>query len=186
MSVFDGRVSNDQTNTAFQIKADLQKIYGSSIQWSDYFSPVTPNRVTIRLRIINLGASFGSRIVSSTAFLTATTEAQAHAVGPWSDVAITASSQQSVMAASIQTEGWWNGAAWVDLEVQDLRGSQPISFILPIVAEHQESNVWGYASGDKAAEVAWLKAATQLTRILDIILRTVRDTQLELGELKKD
>jgi hypothetical protein len=72
-------------------------------------------------------------------------------------------------------EGWWNGAAWIDLEVQDYRGEKPISFTVPIVAEHRESNMWGYSSGDKAARAAWERVAVQLSRAMDNIIRTLRD-----------
>jgi hypothetical protein len=62
-----------------------------------------------------------------------------------------------------------------DLEVEDRRAEKPIRFTIPIAAEHQESNMWGYASGDKAARVAWDRVAIQLTRALDVILRSLRD-----------
>jgi hypothetical protein len=87
------------------------------------------------------------------------------------------SAQQSVLAGSLSGEGWWNGAAWIDLEVQDYRGAKPISFTLPIVAEHRESNMWGYSSGDKAARIAWQRVSVQLTRAMDTIFRFVRDQQ---------
>lgn len=87
------------------------------------------------------------------------------------------SSEQSVYAGSFTGEGWWNGAAWVDLEVQDNRGQMPLTFTLPIVAEHRESNMWGYTSGDKAAEKAWNQVSAQLIRAMDTIARSVRDQQ---------
>jgi hypothetical protein len=81
------------------------------------------------------------------------------------------------LGGSFSGEGWWNGAAWIDLEVQDYRGAKPISFTMPIAAEHRESNMWGYASGDKAASTAWQVVAAQLTRAMDNIFRTLRDEQ---------
>jgi hypothetical protein len=50
-------------------------------------------------------------------------------------------------------------------------------FTIPIVAEHREPNIWGYASGDKAAKAAWDRVGTQLTRAMDAIARAVRDQQ---------
>jgi hypothetical protein len=175
-SLFDGRVPKCQDDVISDIKTDLERIYGSSIEWADYFASTPKDRVSIRLRIVKLGASFGSRIVSSAAFATATATAHGRATGPWSRVVLDISSQQSVLTSSVQTEGWWNGAAWVDVELEDARGSRQITFVMPIVSEHQESNVWGYSSGDEAAQVAWQQAATQLTRALDMVFRTVRDT----------
>jgi hypothetical protein len=81
------------------------------------------------------------------------------------------------LAGSFSGEGWWNGAAWVDIEVQDCRGPKPVVFTIPVVAEHRESNIWGYASGDKAAKAAWDRVGTQLTRAMDAIARAIRDQQ---------
>ena len=67
-----------------------------------------------------------------------------------------------------------NGAAWIDIEAQDYRGAKPINFTLPIVAEHRESNMWGYSSGDKAARIAWQRVSVQLTRAMDTIFRVAQ------------
>ena len=115
--------------------------------------------------------------MSSTAFASAVGSAQVHATGPWGPVVGSVSSQQSLLAGSISGEGWWNGAAWIDIEVEDKRGTKSIKFILPIVAEHRELNTWGYASRDKAAGVAWDNASAQITRAIDAVARTVRDQQ---------
>lgn len=174
-AVTDGRVSQGHEDAASQLKADLTKLYGSSIEWADYYAKTPPGRVAVRIRIVTLDAIFGSRLISSTSFATAVGSAQIAAGGPWGPVVGTVSSQQSLMATTVSGEGWWNGGAWVDLEVEDFRGSNPVTFVLPIVAEHQESNVWGYKSGTKAARIAWEQVAGQLTRAMDLVLRTVRD-----------
>jgi hypothetical protein len=176
-AVFDGRATQEPKDASSQLQTDLSRIYGTSIEWDNYFTKMPKGRVAVRVRIIMLGASFGSRLVSSTAFANAVSSAQTSATGPWGAVVGNVTAQQSVLAGSLSGEGWWNGAAWIDLEVQDYRGSAPISFTLPIVAEHRESNMWGYSSGDKAARIAWQQVSVQLTRAMDNILRTVRDQQ---------
>jgi len=176
-AVFDGRTSQEPKDAAAQLQADLSRIYGSSIEWNEYFTKTPPGRVSVRIRIVTLGASFGSRLISTAAFANAVSSAQGSAIGPWGPVVGSVSAQQSVLAGSLSGEGWWNGAAWIDLEVQDYRGTKPINFTMPIVAEHRESNMWGYASGDKAARTAWQRVAVQLTRAMDTIFRTVRDQQ---------
>jgi len=176
-AVFDGRATQDPKDAASQLQADLSRIYGSSIEWDSYFTKTPQGRVAVRVRIVTLGASFGSRLVSSMAFANAVSSAQGSATGPWGSVVGNVSTQQSVLAGSLSGEGWWNGAVWIDLEVQDCRGSKPISFTLPIVAEHRESNMWGYSSGDKAARIAWQRVSVQLTRAMDTIFRTVRDQE---------
>lgn len=176
-AVFDGRATQDPKDAASQLQADLSRIYGSSIEWNDYFTKTSQGRVAVRVRIVMLGASFGSRLISTTAFANAVSSAQGSATGPWGPVVGSVSAQQSVFAGSFSGEGWWNGAAWIDLEVQDNRGTNPVNFTIPIAAEHREFNMWGYASGDKAAQTAWQRVAVQLTRALDTIFRTVRDQQ---------
>jgi hypothetical protein len=176
-AVYDGRASQEPKDAAAILQGDLSRIYGASIEWTDYFAKTPAGRVSARIRIVTLGSSFGSRLVSSVAFANAVGSAQTSATGPWGSVVGSVSSEQSVLAGSFSGEGWWNGAAWVDLEVQDNRGQKPIAFTVPIVAEHRESNMWGYASGDKAAKMAWDRVGVQLTRALDAIARTVRDQQ---------
>ena len=177
-AVYDGRANVEPKNAAATpLQSDLSRIYGSSLEWADYFAKTPTGRVSIRVRIVTLGSSFGSRLVSSVAFASAVGSAQVSATGPWGPVVGSVSSEQSVLAGSFSGDGWWNGAAWLDLEVQDNRGQTPVTFTVPIVAEHRESNMWGYASGDKAAKSAWDRVGVQLTRALDAIARTVRDQQ---------
>jgi hypothetical protein len=176
-AVYDGRAAQEPKDAATTLQGNLSHLYGSSIEWSDYFAKTPAGRVSVRFRIVTLGSSFGSRLVSSIAFANAVGSAQASATGPWGPMVGSISSEQSILASSFSGEGWWNGAAWIDLEVQDYRGPKPIVFTLPIVAEHRESNMWGYASGDRAAKAAWDRVGTQLTRAMDVIARTVRDQQ---------
>lgn len=177
-AVFDGRANQEPKDAASQLQADLKRIYGSSLEWDDYFQKIPPDRVAVRVRIVTLGASFGNRLISTTAFTNAISSAQGSATGSWGSIVGSYTGQQSIFAGSFSGEGWWNGAAWIDLEVQDYRGDKPINFTIPLAAEHRESNMWGYASGDKAARIAWEQVAVQLTRTMDSILRSVRDQQL--------
>jgi hypothetical protein len=76
-AVFDGRATHDPKDAASQLQTDLSRIYGHSIEWDGYFTKTPPGRVAVRVRIVTLGASFGSRLVSSTAFANAVSSAQA-------------------------------------------------------------------------------------------------------------
>lgn len=176
-AVFDGRATQDPKDAVSQLQADLGRIYGSSIEWNNYFTKTPQGRVAVRVRIVMLGASFGSRLISTAVFANAVTSAQGTATGPWGPVVGNVTAQQSVFGGAFTGEGWWNGAAWIDLEVQDNRGANPVNFTIPIAAEHREFNMCGYASGDKAAQTAWKRVSVQLTRALDTIFRTVRDQQ---------
>jgi len=54
--------------------------------------------------------------------------------GPWGAVVGSTTGTSSVLGSSITGEGWWNGAAWVDVEVEDHMTSNPVRFTIPLVA----------------------------------------------------
>ena len=177
ISVFDGRSSPGKRDVVSPLKADLTRIYGSNLQWSDYFSKTPPGRVSVRIRIVTLGASFGSRVISSVAFAEAVGKAQLNVSTEWGPVIGELNAQQSVFAVSFTGEGWWNGAAWIDLEIDDRRNRKPKRITLPLAAEHREFNMWGYLSGNAAANKAWQKVSAHLLRAMDAIARHVRDQE---------
>ena len=142
-----------------------------------HFDPVRKVGVAVRIRIVMLGSSFGSRLISSANFETAVQSARVSMTGPWGSVFGTATGTSTVFGGSFTGEGWWNGAAWIDVEIQDNRSDTPSHFTVPIASEDKESNIWGYSSGDKAASKAWETASAQLTRTVDEVLRTVRDSE---------
>ncbi|MCB5271924.1 MAG: hypothetical protein LHW56_08775 [Candidatus Cloacimonetes bacterium] len=117
-AVFDGRASQEPKDAASQLQENLRRIYGSSIEWNEYFTKTPSGRLAVRVRLVTLGASFGSRLISSVAFANAISSAQGNATGTWGTVVGSVSAHQSIFAGSFSGEGWWNGAAWVDLEVQ--------------------------------------------------------------------
>ena len=176
-AVYDGRTSGDKPEAASDLQKELSRIYGSNLQWSPYFGAVPQGHVAIRIRIIMFGSTFGSRLISSVAYANAVQNAQSSITGPWGTVVGNASGTSSVFASSFSGEGWWNGAAWLDVEIQDNRNSPGSRFTIPIAAEHKESNMWGYSSGDKAARKAWTNVSAQLTRTLDEVLRVLRDSE---------
>lgn len=175
-SVFDGRPSGD-TPIAETLRADLARIYGPTMVWRDYFARVPQGDVAMRFRVVALGSVFGSRIISAGAVSTANARAQGSVTGPWGAVVAQATAQQTVFSGAMAAEGWWNGAAWVDVEIEGNRPNQRTRLTIPLVAEHRESNAWGYGSGDRAARVAWERVSAQLIRVVDSSLRILRDEE---------
>ena len=53
-SVFDGRSTQDEKDAIIKLQADLTRLYGSSIDWRDYFSKTPQNRVAVRVRLVTL------------------------------------------------------------------------------------------------------------------------------------
>lgn len=176
-AVFEGRPTPGDASVALTLQRDLARIYGHSITWREYFAPVPPGDVAMRFRIVALGSVFGSRIVSAAAVSSATARAQGSATGPWGTVVAQATAQQTAFTGAMAAEGWWNGAAWVDIEIEDNRPGRRIRLTIPIVAEHRESNTWGYGSGDRAARVAWERVSAQLIRVVDNSVRMLRDDE---------
>lgn len=176
-AVFDGRPTPGDAPVAPTLQRDLARIYGPSIAWRDYFAQVPPGEVAMRFRIVALGSVFGSRIISAAAVSSATARAQGSATGPWGTVVAQATAQQTAFTGAMAAEGWWNGAAWVDIEIEDNRPGRRSRLTIPAVAEHRESNTWGYGSGDRAARVAWERVSAQVIRVVDGSLRMLRDAE---------
>jgi hypothetical protein len=78
-AVYDGRAHTEPMDAAATLQADLIRIYGSSLAWADYFAKTPAGRVSVRVRIVTLGSSFGGRLVSSAAFASAVGSAQVSA-----------------------------------------------------------------------------------------------------------
>lgn len=176
-SAYDGRTSGSEDAPAETLERELSRLYGRNLEWVPYFEETPDGRVSIKYRIVTLGAEFGSRLVSAASYASAVQTAQVSIPRRWNPIFVSGVSSASVQAATFSGEGWWNGAAWVDIEVEDHRDGANARFTIPLVAEHRESNIWGYTSGDKAAKTAWQKVAGQITRITDAILRKTRDDE---------
>lgn len=176
-TIFDGRTAGADESAAKALQSDLAQIYPSALQWGNYFDTIPEGRIALRTRIVILGSSFGSRLISSVNYTTAVQSVNASASGPWGAVVGGATGTSSVFGGSFSGEGWWNGAAWIDVEVEDHRNSNLIRFTIPLVSEHKEPNTWGYSSGDRAAQKAWDNVSAQLTRVIDDVIRIVRDNE---------
>jgi hypothetical protein len=167
----------ESKNVVETLKAGLSETYGSSIEWTDYFAEVPDGRTAVKIRLKAIEANHGSRIVSSTSVTNSFTTARAQVSGDWTPVVATASAQQAVFGGNFSADGWWIGVSWLSLEVVDKRGSQTERFSVPLVAERKKHNMWGYESGDAAANEAWGQVEQQLIQVMDKILITVRNQE---------
>ena len=175
-SVLDDRVDATDSNTLGALQAELTRVYGANLEWIPFWDVIPPDRVAVRFQIRALGASFGSKLMSPDGFPQAQQRTMRTDLGPWSWVVRSATSTTPNFVKSAAT-GWWYGTAWIDFELQDNRASPPIYFTFPLAAEEAKWNLWGYASGDEAAALAWENVAIQLTITLDNVLRVVRDSE---------
>ena len=176
ISIMDGRALPD-AKTAAKLKTSLENMYHGSIKWGDYFSVIPKGDIGIKIRIIELGSNFGSRILTSASYASAYSTGTASATGRWGAIAVDANSNQYLFAGNISTDGWWVGTAWIEVKIEDRRQKTPISFTIPLAAEDRKSNTWGYASGDKAAKAAWDRVSVQLTNLLDNIIMVLKENE---------
>lgn len=180
VAVLDGRTFQDKKGKSAEgapaISQGILHAYGSAVEPTDFFSPVPSNRVAVKVRIMALGANFGSRIVSGTQIANSWASAQASATSTWGSVFATGQSDQFLVASSFSAEGWWVGTAWLEVTVQDGRANPPIEFTVPLVAEDRQSNLWGYTSADRASRNAWAPVSAQLLSLLDKVCILVRDS----------
>lgn len=178
VSVFDGRGNRDgKEKPDASVKAGIAAAYPGSVEFSEYFSPTPSGRVRVRIRLQEMGSQFGSRVISGVAVANQYGAATASATDGWNTVVAQAQSQQSAFGSAMTAEGWWVGTAALEMEIQDKRHGKNISFSIPIVAEHKESNMWGYASAKTATKRAWEKASSRMFSTMDNVLMKTRDTQ---------
>ncbi len=175
-SLVDDRVDTTDSNTLGALQAELTRVYGANLEWIPFWDAIPPDRVAVRFQIRAFGASFGSKLMSPDGFPQAQQGTMRTDLGPWSWVVSSSTGATPDFAQSAAT-GWWYGTAWIDFELQDNRSSPPIYFTFPLAAEEAKWNLWGYASGDEAAALAWDNVAIQLTKALDNVLRVVRDSE---------
>lgn len=174
-SVFDGRGNREGSQKPDQnIKSGLLSTYPDATQMIDYFFPTPQGRARIKIRIQELGAQFGSRVVSGIAVANQYGRATALATDGWNTVVARAYSQQTSFGSSIATEGWWIGTAWLEVTIEDKRQGNDISFTIPLVSEQRESNMLGYGSAQAATKRAWATVSAQLFSTIDSVLLKVR------------
>jgi hypothetical protein len=175
VSVFDGRGNREGSNKPDQdLIRGIRGAYPNAVQIVDYFSPTPSGRVRVRIRVQELGAQFGNRIVSGVAIQSQFTRASGSATDGWNTVVAQAAAQQNTFGSAIATEGWWVGTAWLEVQVEDKRRGRNIDFTLPLVSEHRESNTWGFASAQAASKRAWSTVSAKLFSTLDNVLIKAR------------
>ena len=175
-TVSDARTEPQPKDAAAELQADLTRIYGSTFEWGGTASPAPPGRVSVRITIRTLGAFYGKRLLSVKEYTERLSASHEKATTTWEPVLASASGQQSVLAAIVPAEGWWNGLAWIDLEIEDSRGPTPVGFILPLAAEHREAGR-GRASGDQAALTAWQRASSRLLAAPDAVVLVMKQDE---------
>lgn len=167
----------DSEEVVDSLSSDLSSIYGDALSWVPYFEETPEGEVALRIRLMACGADFGSRLVTATAIGVASTRSSAWAETPWGPVVASGTSNRTVLANAFSAEGWWVGTAWLELEIDDRRFAEGERISFPIIAENRQSNLWGYPSGDEAAERAWGAASQTLVRVLDNIVVAIRDQE---------
>lgn len=172
VAIFDGRPDKTE-DVAPVLQAGMSLAYGTNVNVVPYFAPPKPGAVTIKLRVNQLHAEFGRRIVAVPVLKRTWSSAAAVATDGWSFVAVAASSYSETLDIGFTAEGWWVGTSQVDIEVSDLSKGRHVAFSVPLVAEKAESNTWGYRTATSVSKKAWKATETQMMRILDDVVQKV-------------
>ncbi len=175
-AVVDTRTERQPADAAAELQADLARIYGSTFEWNQPTRPTPLGRVSVRVTISQFGAFYGKRLISLKEYTDSLSLAHEQATRTWEPVLAAVTGRQYVVAGYPHTEGWWNGIARIDLDIEDNRGKFPVRFILPVVAEHREAGR-GSASGDQAALTAWQGVSARLLAALDAVVLVMREEQ---------
>ena len=175
-SVVDGRPVDEQERAPSNLQADLAAIYGESLRWIPYFSKTPDGHVAIKMKLQVASAQFGAQVISATPYTAAIDRLSVYATTPWGPIISSVRDSASFANTTVAAQGWWDGAAWIDVQIEDNRSGSTVSFVLPIVSERRESNLLGYASGDRAVTLAWQQVSRQLLDLIDrVFLKMVEE-----------
>lgn len=177
IAILDARPDkHDSDEVVSSLREGLSRIYGDSLVWVPYFEPTPPDEVSLRIRVLACGADFGSRLFAARTLASASSAGSTSVATPWGFVLAEASSQPALLAGDRAGPGWWIGASWLELQLEDRRfGAEALVF--PIAAEDRQPNFWGYWSAHRAAKRAWFQVAQGLVRGIDVLLLAIRDLE---------
>ncbi len=173
VSVIDGRTQTDGSDVVAseRLLESLRTIYGDAIRPQAFFERVPNGSLGLRIRIRELGASFGSRVVNQT--LIAQLDTEVAASSNWGPLIARVQERRNLLASSLVAEGWWIGTAWLDIEIIDRRNGDD-EFGFPLVAEARQSNTFGYSSAEDATQEAWRTVSSDLLYVMDEVFTEIR------------
>jgi hypothetical protein len=172
IAVFDGR-SEKKGDLGPVLQAGISQAYRANVRIVPYFAPLEPGVVTVKLRITQLHAEFGSRVIAVPILKRNWSAAAAAATDGWNSVAVAASRYSETLDMGFIAEGWWVGTSQIELEVSDLSKERYVVFSVPLVAEKTESNLLGYRTATSVSKKAWKATEAQMMRLIDDVVQKV-------------
>ena len=181
-AVLDGRTQLDDPldDASEHLLQEVKRLYPNAAEPHQFFAPIPEGRVAVRVRIRELGASFGSRVVTASSVAASESSGTVLVSPTWGVLAAQVRERQQVLTSGIQAEGWWIGTAWLDVELVDRRGDgEQVSMTL--VTEARQSNTFGYGSATDATEEAWRSTSADLLFVLDAVLGELASSVAIIG-----
>lgn len=175
IAIKDSRANvSNQEETIESLKKGLKSIYGEAIEFKPYFTKTDDNSIAIKINIKEIGSQFGSRVIYYQTIHNQINIASSAAVSSWGSAVATAITTQPIYQDNFIAQGWWMGAAHLEITlIGNLNDNKKI-IEFPFVGEDKQSNTWGYKSGEIAAKNAWNKTSDHLLDLIDgVILRTI-------------
>lgn len=177
VSILDARTTkNKSADVINSIEKGLKDTYGNSLKMVNFFSKTPPGSIALKIRLKANEANFESRIVTFASINSIYSELSISVSNKWSQVVINASQNQTFLNTTFLAQGLWVGTSWVEVELIDNSRNNAEKISFPLVAEHTESNTWGYKSASKASEKSWNIVSQQLIEVMDNVLLQLQET----------
>ena len=164
----------NQEATVESIKQGLKTIYGDAIIFKSYFDKTEDSTVAIKINIKEIGSQFGSRVIYYQTVHNQIIAASSAAVTSWGSAVSSVIISQPIYQDNFVAQGWWMGAAYLDISLVDNLNNNKKIIDFPFVGEDKQNNTWGYKSGSIAAQNAWNKTSAHLLDLIDsVIMKTI-------------
>ena len=170
IAVFDARADKENNATEENLIQIIKNAYSNSTNIVPFFSPARNNAITLRIKIMHMESRFKSALsFASTANSTIHNfQAQSTAYGAWGGVIQTSGViNSSSLSTTVSGEGRWYGGVYATIDVFDKRNNGLTQFSIPVAAQYDESNTFGYFTADSTVKKAWQDALVKITSFID-------------------
>ncbi|MBV6639732.1 MAG: hypothetical protein KI791_03390 [Cyclobacteriaceae bacterium] len=165
--------SRQQTENSLEmiesLKAGLKTIYGQNIAFQSYFDKTEENHVALKINIKEISSQFGIRTIEYQTYHNQITAISSSVSTYWGSAVSTAIVSQPVVRNNYAAQGYWVGTSYLEIALVDNIHSVKNIYEFPFAAEDMQSNMWGYKSGNTAAQNSWGKVSSHLLDLIDSI-----------------
>jgi hypothetical protein len=171
VSIEDDQANERPKDYSQQLLKQLCDAYSGALEASPATSTIAPGRVSVTIRIHQLGAVF-NRTKSSVLAVSPSLDQPRGTFGDWTDVISASRRLEPVASGTVfaHLPGNWSGITYLDVEVHDQRAGHAADFTMPLVAERSRPNKWGYFEAQGVAADAWDAVRPRLIAFIDAMV----------------